>query len=282
MTIELIEEHQCFEGVQAVYSHQSAVSNCTMRFAIFLPPQAQKKRVPVVYWLSGLTCNEQNFITKAGAQRIAAQLGLAIVVPDTSPRGINLPGDSVQYDFGVGAGFYLDATQSPWSEYYQMSTYVSEELPQLLQHHFPLDEKACSIFGHSMGGHGALTLALKNPGLYRSVSAFSPICAPSQCPWGQKAFTGYLGPDREIWKQYDATELIATHGWSGQAILIDQGSNDPFLREQLKPDLFREACSKANVSLRLRMQQGYDHSYYFIASFIEDHLRFHAQENLML
>lgn len=276
MTIELIEEHHCFSGVQRVYVHQSTVTHCSMRFGLFLPPQANNKTVPVLYWLSGLTCNEQNFITKAGAQRIAAQLGLALVVPDTSPREINLPGDRAHYDFGLGAGFYVDATQDPWSKYYQMSTYVTEELPQLLGQHFPLDEQACGIFGHSMGGHGALTLALKNPKQYHSVSAFAPICAPTQCPWGQKAFTGYLGADKEIWKDYDACELMVTRGWPHQRILIDQGTQDPYLEEQLKPGLFQTACSNKNVSLKLRMQKGYDHSYYFIASFIEDHLSFHA------
>ncbi|STX50097.1 S-formylglutathione hydrolase [Legionella busanensis] len=276
MTVELIEEHFCFGGWQRVYAHQSITTQCTMRFGLFLPPQAAKHRVPVLYWLSGLTCNEQNFITKAGAQRVAAELGLALVVPDTSPRGINLPNDQDNYDFGVGAGFYLDATQMPWSTYYRMATYVQEELPKLLQTFAPLDEKACGIFGHSMGGHGALTLALKNPKQYRSVSAFSPICAPSQCPWGQKAFTGYLGTDKAIWQQYDGCELIASRGWPHQVILIDQGTQDPFLEEQLKPDLLQKACKQAQVTLNLRMQEGYDHSYYFIASFIEDHLRFHA------
>jgi S-formylglutathione hydrolase len=254
------------------------VTSCTMRFGLFLPPQAQKQRIPVLYWLSGLTCNEQNFITKAGAQRVAAELGLALVVPDTSPRGIDLPGDRDSYDFGIGAGFYVDATQDPWSKYYKMSTYICEELPRLLQQHFSLDEQACGIFGHSMGGHGALTLALKNPKLYRSVSAFSPICAPSQCPWGQKAFAGYLGTDEKLWKEYDSCELVATKGWPHQSILIDQGTQDPFLQEQLKPELFQEACLDAKVFLNLRMQKGYDHSYYFIATFIEDHLRFHAAQ----
>ncbi|MGQ3889563.1 S-formylglutathione hydrolase [Legionella sp. CNM-1927-20] len=276
MTVELIEEHLCFGGLQRVYAHQSITAQCTMRFGLFLPPQAAKHKVPVLYWLSGLTCNEQNFITKAGAQRVAAKLGLALVVPDTSPRGINLPGDQDSYDFGVGAGFYIDAIQTPWSKHYRMATYIQEELPTLLQKFAPFDKEACGIFGHSMGGHGALTLALKNPEQYRSVSAFAPICAPSQCPWGQKAFTGYLGTDKAIWKDYDACELIAARGWPHQVILIDQGTQDPFLQEQLKPRLFQEACKQTEVTLNLRMQDGYDHSYYFIASFIEDHLRFHA------
>ncbi|KTC80343.1 S-formylglutathione hydrolase [Legionella cherrii] len=276
MVIELIEEHYCFGGIQRVYAHQADSTHCTMRFGLFLPPQARKQSVPLVYWLSGLTCTEQNFITKAGAQRIAAQLGLALVVPDTSPRGDNLPGAQESYDFGMGAGFYVDAKQSPWSKYYKMFTYVHEELPHLLQYHFPLDHQACGIFGHSMGGHGALILALTYPKQYRSVSAFAPICAPSQCPWGQKAFTGYLGDDKEQWKEYDACELILAKGWPHQHILIDQGSQDPYLKEQLKPELFQAACLKAGVELKLRMHEDYDHSYYFITSFIEDHLMYHA------
>ncbi|WP_115702145.1 S-formylglutathione hydrolase [Legionella sp. 13.8642] len=276
MTIDLIEEHYCFGGIQRVYAHQSSVTDCVMRFGIFLPPQVHTQCVPVLYWLSGLTCTEQNFITKAGAQRVAAQLGLALVIPDTSPRGIHLPGDQDSYDFGIGAGFYVDATQNPWSKYYQMSTYVCEELPHLLQQYFPLNEQACGIFGHSMGGHGALTLAFKNPKKYRSVSAFSPICAPTQCVWGQKAFAGYLGKDEEQWRDYDACHLIVERGWPHKKILIDQGTQDPYLQEQLKPELFQKACLNTSVDLNLRMQKGYDHSYYFIASFIEEHLTFHA------
>nr|WP_172468423.1 S-formylglutathione hydrolase [Legionella gratiana] len=274
--MDLIEEHCCFGGIQRVYAHQSSVTRCMMRFGLFLPPQVHSQCVPVLYWLSGLTCTEQNFITKAGAQRMAAQLGLALVTPDTSPRGVHLPGDQKSYDFGIGAGFYVDATQKPWSQYYQMSSYVGDELPNLLQQHFPLDEQACGIFGHSMGGHGALTLALKNPEQYRSVSAFAPICAPSQCSWGQKAFTGYLGKDQDKWKDYDACSLILERGWPHKKILIDQGTQDSYLQEQLKPELFQDACLNAAVDLNLRMQEGYDHSYYFIASFIEEHLIFHA------
>ncbi|WP_058534282.1 S-formylglutathione hydrolase [Legionella saoudiensis] len=274
--MELIEEHYCFGGVQRVYAHQSVATQCSMRFGLFLPPQAQQQNVPVLYWLSGLTCNEQNFITKAGAQRVAAELGLALVVPDTSPRGVAIPGDNDSYDFGVGAGFYVDATQMPWAKHYRMATYIQEELPALLTAQAPLDAQACGIFGHSMGGHGALTLALKNPQQYRSVSAFAPICAPSQCSWGQKALTGYVGADRARWSEYDACELIRSRGWPHQDILVDQGSADNFLREQLKPELLQAACAQAGVALNLRLQQGYDHSYYFIASFIEDHLRFHA------
>lgn len=276
MTMELVEEHYCFGGVQQVYAHQSPTTQCTMRFGLFLPPQAQQRKVPVLYWLSGLTCTEQNFITKAGAQRVAAELGLALVVPDTSPRGVTVPGDSAHYDFGVGAGFYVNATEAPWAAHYRMATYVQDELPNLL-HELPLDTHACGIFGHSMGGHGALTLALKNPHQYRSVSAFAPICAPSQCPWGQKAFTNYLGINQTLWNEYDACALIGSRGWPYGPILVDQGMQDNFLAEQLKPKLLQAACAQAGVALNLRFHQGYDHSYYFIASFIEDHLRFHAR-----
>ncbi|KTD24547.1 S-formylglutathione hydrolase [Legionella maceachernii] len=278
MTIELIEEHLCFGGVQYVYSHPSSITNCPMRFGLFLPPQAKQHKVPVLYWLSGLTANEQNFITKAGSQRIASQLGLAIVAPDTSPRGIELPGDRASDDFGVGAGFYLDAIKEPWSNYYRMFTYITEELPHLLNRLFPLNERRTGIFGHSMGGHGALTLALKKPEQYRSLSAFAPICAPMQCPWGQKAFKGYLGEDKELWKNYDACELVLKKGWPYGPILIDQGTQDPFIETELNPKRFEAACTTAGVDLNLRWQKGYDHNYYFIASFIEDHLRFHATQ----
>ncbi|MFA5960883.1 MAG: S-formylglutathione hydrolase [Tatlockia sp.] len=274
--MELIETHGCFGGIQSVYAHYSPTTKCTMRFGLFLPPQAQKHKVPVVYWLSGLTCNEQNFITKAGAQRTAAELGLALVTPDTSPRGVDVPGDNASYDLGLGAGFYVDATELPWSTHYQMASYVSEELPPLLAQAFPLDKEAVGLFGHSMGGHGALTLALKKPKQFRSVSAFSPICAPTHCSWGQNAFTHYLGKDKTAWQAYDACALIKTRGWANARILIDQGEDDPYLKEQLKPELFQEACLNASVNLTLRMHKGYDHSYYFIASFIDSHLAFHA------
>lgn len=274
--MKLIEEHSCFGGVQSVYTHHSQATACSMNFALFLPPQARFQKVPVLYWLSGLTCTEQNFITKAGAQRVAAELGLALVVPDTSPRGLSLPGDGDQYDFGIGASFYVDALEEPWSKHYQMYTYIHEELPRLLNQHAPLNEQACGIFGHSMGGHGALSIALKNPDQYHSVSAFAPICAPMQCPWGQKAFKGYLGEDKALWAEYDACQLVKTKGWPHGSILIDQGTQDPFLQEQLKPELFQEACTKAHIPLNLRLQEAYDHSYYFIASFIEEHLLFHA------
>lgn len=277
--MKLIEEHRSFGGTQYVYSHLSSFNRCTMHFALFLPPEAKNNNVPVLFWLSGLSCNEQNFITKAGAQRVAAELGLAIVCPDTSPRGIKLPGDDDCYDFGVGAGYYLDAIEKPWAQNYQMESYITKELTPLVFEHFPVDQQQTGIFGHSMGGHGALTLALKNPHLYKTVSAFAPICAPMHCPWGQKAFTGYLGTNQDIWKNYDACELIKKHGWPHQTILIDQGTADPFLQEQLNPELFRTTCLQAGVDITLRMQLDYDHGYYFIASFIEDHLRFHAAQN---
>jgi S-formylglutathione hydrolase len=248
-----------------------------MRFGVFLPPQAEAQRVPVLYWLSGLTCTEENFIVKAGAQRGAAELGLALVVPDTSPRGLKIPGESESYDFGLGAGFYVDATQAPWSRGYRMYSYVTKELPQRVAAEFPVDSARVGIFGHSMGGHGALTVALKNQDYYKSVSAFAPISSPMRCPWGEKALTGYLGTDRARWREYDATALIEERGWRGPALLVDQGTADQFLETQLKPGLLEEACRRAGVPLTLRLQAGYDHSYFFIATFIEEHLRFHAR-----
>ncbi len=277
MAITTVSRNKCFGGVQGVYSHESRETGSAMRFGVFLPPQAEARKVPALYWLSGLTCTEENFIVKAGAQRVAAELGLALVVPDTSPRGLNIPGEAASYDFGVGAGFYVDATRAPWSGGYRMYSYVSRELPRLAESEFPLDAARVGIFGHSMGGHGALTIALKNPDRYKSVSAFAPIGSPMRCPWGEKALTGYLGPDRALWKEYDATALIESRGWNGPALLVDQGANDQFLETQLKPELLEEACRRAGVRLDLRLRAGYDHSYFFIASFIEDHLRFHAR-----
>lgn len=277
MAITTVSRNKCFGGVQGVYSHESRETGSAMRFGVFLPPQAEARKVPALYWLSGLTCTEENFIVKAGAQRVAAELGLALVVPDTSPRGLNIPGEAASYDFGVGAGFYVDATRAPWSGGYRMYSYVSRELPRLAESEFPLDAARVGIFGHSMGGHGALTIALKNPDRYKSVSAFAPISSPMRCPWGEKALTGYLGPDRALWKEYDATALIESRGWNGPALLVDQGANDQFLETQLKPELLEEACRRAGVRLDLRLRAGYDHSYFFIASFIEDHLRFHAR-----
>ena len=278
MSVKAVTKNKAFGGVQGVYSHDSVETRCTMRFGVFLPPQAATTRaLPPLYWLSGLTCTEENFIVKAGAQRVAAELGLAIVVPDTSPRGVNLPGDADSYDFGVGAGFYVDATEPPWSQHYRMYSYVAKELPSVVASEFPIDGSRAGIFGHSMGGHGALTIALKNPGAYRSVSAFAPIASPMRCPWGQKALSGYLGPDRARWREYDSTALLEERGWDGPPLLVDQGTSDQFLDTQLKPDLLRDACARRNVALELRMQEGYDHSYFFIATFIEDHLRYHAR-----
>jgi len=277
MTITTISQNRCFGGVQGTYAHESAETGSRMRFAAFMPRQADAQRVPLLYWLSGLTCTEENFVVKAGAQRVASELGIALVIPDTSPRGLNLPGDADSYDFGVGAGFYVDATEAPWSKGYRMYSYVARELPAEVAAAFPVDPSRAGIFGHSMGGHGALTIALKNPAAYKSVSAFAPISSPMRCPWGEKALSGYLGPDRASWREYDATALIEDRGWAGPPFLVDQGSKDPFLDVQLKPELLRAACGERNVPLELRMQEGYDHSYFFIASFVDDHLRFHAR-----
>jgi len=276
MTITTISRNKSFGGIQGTYSHESRETGCVMRFGVFIPPQAEAGAVPVLFWLSGLTCTEENFVVKAGAQRVAAELGLALVVPDTSPRGLKIPGEDESYDFGSGAGFYVDATEAPWSRGYRMYSYITQELFTLVAATFPVDAARVGIFGHSMGGHGALTLALKNPDRYKSVSAFAPICSPLRCPWGEKAFSGYLGADRAPWREYDATALIEDRGWAGPAILVDQGTSDQFLDGQLKPELLAKACGEAGVALDLRMQQGYDHSYFFIATFIEDHLRFHA------
>jgi S-formylglutathione hydrolase len=273
-----ISQSLCFGGVQSVYSHAAEETRCAMRFGLFLPPQATAGPVPVLYWLSGLTCTEENFVVKAGAQRVAAELGLAIVVPDTSPRGLGIPGEGDSYDFGLGAGFYVDATEAPWSAGYRMYSYVTKELPAYVEARFPVDPKRKGVFGHSMGGHGALTIALRNPAIYRSVSAFAPITSPMRCPWGEKALTGYLGDDRRRWRDYDATALIEDRGWTGPTILVDQGTSDPFRERQLKPELLKEACERAGVGLDLRLRDGYDHSYFFIATYIEDHLRFHARE----
>lgn len=271
--MQRIEQHACFGGTQEVWTHRSTVLDCDMRFAVYLPEQAKTQRLPVLYWLSGLTCNEQNFITKTGAQRYAAEHGVILVAPDTSPRGDDVA-DAEGYDLGKGAGFYLNATQSPWSSHYRMHDYVADELPALIEAHFPANG-ARAVSGHSMGGHGALVVALRNPGRYRSVSAFSPIVAPARVPWGEKAFTAYLGKDREAWKAWDASELIATAA-ERLPLLIDQGEADEFLESQLKPQWLREACERTGHPLRLRMRPGYDHSYYFIASFIGEHVAHHA------
>jgi S-formylglutathione hydrolase len=278
MSLQRISASRAFGGSQEVWSHASAQTGCTMRFGIFLPPQAATGRVPVLWWLSGLTCTEDNFITKAGAQRVAAELGMALVVPDTSPRGVPLPGDADSWDFGVGAGFYVDATREPWSRHYRMRSYIVEELRSLVAAEFPVDDARTAMSGHSMGGHGALTIALSNPGWIRSVSAFAPIGAPMRCAWGEKALAGYLGEDRAAWAAYDATELIRGRGWSGPPILVDQGGADPFLASQLKPELLQQACAHAGVPLELRLQPGYDHGYFFVSTFIEDHLRRHRAQ----
>lgn len=265
-----------FGGTQGVYNHTSAACGGTMRFSVFTPPQAKSGPVPVVWWLSGLTCTHANFTEKAGAQRAAAELGLMIIAPDTSPRGDDTPDVADAYDLGLGAGFYLNATQQPWANRYNMARYVTEELPALIAAEFPADMSRQAISGHSMGGHGALTLHLKHPDIYRSATAFAPIVAPSQVPWGRKAFALYLGDDEATWADYDATRLLERSP-SEAHILIDQGEADPFLAEQLKPELFEDAARKAGQSLTLRRHSGYDHFYYFIATFIEEHLRWHAE-----
>jgi S-formylglutathione hydrolase len=272
--MERIEHRAAFGGWQDVYQHRSQVLGCEMKVAVYLPPQAATQKLPVLYWLSGLTCNEQNFITKAGAQRYAAEHGIILVAPDTSPRGDDVA-DAEGYDLGKGAGFYLNATQEPWARHYRMHDYIVDELPALIEAHFPATD-ARGISGHSMGGHGALVLALRNPGRYRSVSAFSPIVAPSQVPWGEKAFNAYLGPDRSAWAAWDATELVANAA-ERLPLLIDQGDADEFLGGQLQPQRLQAACEAVGHPLQLRLQPGHDHSYYFIASFIGDHIAHHAR-----
>ncbi len=274
---EQVSAARCFGGTQGVYRHRSAQTGTPMRISVFTPPQAEHGPAPVVFWLSGLTCTEENFTVKAGAQRVAAELGLILAAPDTSPRGEGVPDDPDEaYDFGLGAGFYVDATQPPWARNYRMYAYVSEELPALVAAHFPADMGRLAISGHSMGGHGALTIGLRNPERFRSISAFSPIVSPLNCPWGVKALTGYLGPDRAAWRPYDATALIED-GARVPGLLVDQGEADPFLDTELKPELLQQACARAGQPLTLRRQAGYDHSYFFIASFIGDHLRWHAE-----
>jgi S-formylglutathione hydrolase len=275
--METISRHACFGGTVGFYRHASATTNCSMRFAVFTPPQAAHGPVPVLTWLAGLTSTEETFMIKAGAQRVAAELGLMLVAPDTSPRGEGVATDPAGgWDFGIAAGFYLDATVAPYAQHYRMYSYVTQELPALIAAHFPADMGRQGIFGHSMGGHGALTIGLKHPDTYRTLSAFAPIVAPMQVPWGLKAFNGYLGPDQTAWRVYDATELVRDRGYRRE-ILIDQGDADQFLDRELKPMLFSDACKKAGVMLTLRTHPGYDHGYYFIQSFIEDHLRWHAK-----
>ena len=279
-SLEPVSEHGCFGGVQRFYKHESSNIGLPMRFSVFLPPHASSThRVPALIYLAGLTCNEETFMTKAGAQRRAAELGLALIAPDTSPRGAGIAGESDAWDFGLAASFYLDATQAPWSQHYHMEQYLSSELPTLLGAHLPVDTQRLGLFGHSMGGHGALTLALRHPGLFKSLSAFAPICAPSQCPWGQKALTGYLGTDQHTWQRHDASALMTAQQAAPYpaGILIDQGLADPFLDMQLHPHLFEAACQSAQQPVTLRRHAGYDHGYYFISTFINDHLDHHAR-----
>jgi S-formylglutathione hydrolase len=276
---EVISQQKCFEGTVGFYRHESTSTASAMRFSVFVPKEGRTGRVPVLYYLAGLTCTEETFMIKAGAQRVAAELGLMLVAPDTSPRGLNLPGDTESWDFGVGAGFYVDATQEPWSKQYRMYTYVTQELRELIEAQFPADPARTGIFGHSMGGHGALTLGLRNPGIYKSISAFAPISAPKQVPWGQKAFNGYLGPDTGQWSQYDATEIVSglEDAPRRPPLLIDQGLADQFLEKQLPQHLFEAAAKQVGYPLTLRRHAGYDHGYYFISTFMEDHLRHHAK-----
>ena len=277
MTIETVSRARCFGGVQAVFRHRSVETGTDMRFAAYLPPQVEAGRLPVIWYLSGLTCTEENFTVKAGAQRVASELGLVVIAPDTSPRGPDVPGDPEgAYDFGHGAGFYVDATQEPWSRHYRMRSYIESELPALIERELPVDLSRQGIMGHSMGGHGALTIALRNPQRFAAVSAFAPVSSPMNCPWGEKALGGYLGPDRSSWRVYDACALIED-GARVPELLVDQGTADAFLETQLKPELLERACRKAEIALTLRRQEGYDHSYFFIATFIESHLRWHAE-----
>ena len=279
MPMEEIANNKCFGGSQLRIRHFSTTLSCEMTFSVFLPESSVTGvggKLPLLYWLSGLTCTDENFVHKAGAQRVASELGLIIVAPDTSPRGEGVPDDEQgAYDFGLGAGFYVNATREPWNKHYRMYDYITTELPALMAGKFPVDENRQGIFGHSMGGHGALTIALKNPDRYRSVSAFAPITAPRTCPWGIKAFKQYLGDDQDAWAAYDAVELVKKKATRPVPMLVDQGSADAFLAEQLKPSLLVEACNRAGYPLSYNLREGYDHSYFFIASFIENHLRFH-------
>lgn len=276
--METLSEHAAFGGTVGFYRHASSVNACDMQFSVFVPPQAADGPVPVLYYLAGLTCTEETFMIKAGAQRGAAELGLMLVAPDTSPRGEGVPDDpDGAWDFGLGAGFYLNATEAPWDRHYQMYDYVTDELPALVAGRFPADMSRQGVMGHSMGGHGALTIGLKNPGIYRSISAFAPICSPINCPWGQKALPAYLGSDRSSWRQYDATELMkSVEKLPAAPILVDQGLADRFLEQELMPHLFEAACAERGVELNIRRHEGYDHGYYFIATFTDDHLRHHA------
>jgi len=274
---ETRSEQACFGGTIGFYTHAAKSTGCDMRFAVYQPPQAKSGPVPVLYYLAGLTCTEETFVIKAGAQRLATEHGLMLVAPDTSPRGLNLPGDADAWDFGVGAGFYITATQQPWAGHYDMAAYVNDELPALIEAHFPAKRGARGIFGHSMGGHGALVTALRAPDRWQSVSAFAPICNPVAVPWGEKAFGNYLGSDRKAWEAWDASLLMQQRAYPGP-ILVDQGTDDPFLEKQLHPQALEAAAKTAGQPLTLRMQQGYDHSYWFIQTFMADHITHHARQ----
>tara|TARA_R110002096_G_scaffold86020_3_gene198326 strand:- start:46 stop:900 length:855 start_codon:yes stop_codon:yes gene_type:complete len=281
MTIETISETGCFGGTMGFYRHASKTNDCDMQFAVFQPPQIRDGKVPVLTFLSGLTCTEENFMVKSGAQRVASELGIMLVSPDTSPRGDGVPDDPEQeYDFGLGAGFYLNATETPWSANYRMYDYVTDELQRVVFENFPGDRTRHGLTGHSMGGHGALIIGLRNPGMFRSLSAFAPICTTLHSPWGQKALGHYLGSDQSSWTEYDASEVArnVTDSAMYSKILVDQGADDPWLAEQLKPELLQAACDESGLPLELRTHDGYDHGYYFISTFIEDHLRFHAEQ----
>lgn len=281
-TLELISQNKSFGGTVLFYKHASTACQTDMRFSVYLPPQVAlepNKKHPVLFWLSGLTCTEENFMSKAGAQQYAAKYGIILIAPDTSPRDLNLAGEDDSWDFGSGAGFYINASQPPWSKHYRMEEYVADELFKLVGEQFPADLNKAGIFGHSMGGHGAITLALKYPNKYKSLSAFAPICAPTLCSWGKKAFSGYLGDDASLWQQHDAHLLIKT-STTRLPLLIDQGSDDPFLQEQLLPEHLINAAQSIDYPITYRLQDGYDHSYYFIASFMEDHIQHHAQQLL--
>lgn len=282
MTLETLSKHPSFDGTVGFYRHQSVETKCAMRFAVFVPPQAKAGPVPVLTYLAGLTCTEETFMAKGGAQRVAAELGIMLVAPDTSPRGDDVPDDpDGSWDFGHGAGFYLDATEAPYATHYRMYSYITKELHALVAENFPADTGRQGIFGHSMGGHGALTIGLKNPDIYKSISAFAPICAPMQCPWGDKALPRYLGDRQETWSAYDASALVRglskDDAHSRSPLLIDQGMGDQFLESQLHPHLLEAACSEVGLGLTLRSHAGYDHGYYFISTFVEDHLRHHAK-----
>ena len=276
MSLDLVSESRCFGGRQQTYRHPSSSCECDMQFAVFLPPAAEDGPVPALYWLSGLTCSEENFSVKSGAQRYAADLGLALIIPDTSPRGVDIPGQDEVINVGTGAGFYVNATEHPWSAHYRMYDYVSRELVEVVNANLPVDAERKSISGHSMGGHGALVVGLRNADAYRSISAFAPISAPSRCPWGQEAFAAYLGPDESAWAAYDTCAVVCSQP-SGHELLVDQGSADPFRELQLRPDDLKAACRAAGQPLQLRERSGYDHSYYFVGTFIGEHLQFHAR-----